>query len=56
MGFYFHKIGEHLQRLAVLAIVLVPLDRRLTLHQVVVSWVVFTVIVLIGIEVERRTR
>jgi hypothetical protein len=56
MRFYFQKIGEHLQKLAVLAIVLVPLKRHLTIHQVVVSWVVFSVIALVGIQVERRAR
>jgi hypothetical protein len=48
MRFYFCKIGEHLQKLAMLAIVVVPLDRHLTIDQTVVSWVVFSVIGLVG--------
>jgi hypothetical protein len=54
MRFYLQKIGEHLQKLAVLAIVVVPLERHLTIHQVVVSWAVFSVIALLGMQVERR--
>ena len=34
MKFYLHKIGGHLQELAVLMIVFVPLDRHLTMRQI----------------------
>lgn len=56
MRFYIHKIGEHLQELAVLAAVFVPLDRSLTIHQIVMLWVACGVIIIGGIEMERRTR
>jgi hypothetical protein len=56
MRFYLSKIGEYFQKLAVLAIVVVSLDRHLTIHQIIFLWAVFTVIGLVGIEVERRAR
>lgn len=56
MRYYLHKIGGHLQELAVLAMVFVPLDRRLTTEQIVVLYATCGVILLVGIELERRTR
>jgi hypothetical protein len=56
MRFNLYKIGEYLQKLAVLAIVAAPLDRHLTIHQIIFLWAVFSVIGLVGIEVERRAR
>jgi len=56
MRFYLNKIGSHLQELAVLALVFVPLDGHLT-HKgigVLCASCVFTMAV--GIETERRTR
>jgi hypothetical protein len=56
MRFYLHKIGGHLQELAVLALVFVPLDSHLTHKGIAVlcASCVFTMVV--GIEMERRTR
>lgn len=38
MRFYLNKIGGHLQELAVLAMVFVPLDLHLNLHAVIALW------------------
>lgn len=54
MRFYLRKIGEHLQELAVLAAVFVPLDAHLTSGKVLVLWGGCGVIITIGIEMERR--
>lgn len=54
MKFYLRKIGEHLQELAVLAAVFVPLDAHLTNGKVLVLWVGCGVIITMGIEMERR--
>jgi hypothetical protein len=57
MRFYLHKIGGHLQELAVLAMVFVPLDYHgLTLRQGVFLFGVCCVMMVFGIEMERRTR
>jgi hypothetical protein len=57
MRFYLYKIGGHLQELAVLAMVFVPLDYQgLTVKQGVLLFVVCCVIMGLGIEMERRTR
>jgi hypothetical protein len=40
MPFYLRKIGEHLQELAILAMVFVPLDHGLTAHQMMALWAV----------------
>ena len=56
MKFYLHKTGEHLQELAILALVFVPLDRHLTMHGIAVLAMPCTAILLVGIEMERRTR
>ncbi len=56
MRFYLNKIGGHLQELAVLAIVFVPLDGHLTHHGIVVLGVCCAFIIAVGIEMERRTR
>jgi hypothetical protein len=56
MRFYLHKIGGHLQEIAVLAAVFVPLDRNLTLHESLMLWGFCGAILIVGIEMERRTR
>jgi hypothetical protein len=56
MRFYISKIGGHLQELAVLALIFVPLDRHLTVHQYMVEAPICAVIIMIGIEMERRVR
>jgi hypothetical protein len=54
MRFYLHKIAGHLHRLAVIAIVFVPLDRRLTIHQITVLCVICGALLLACLEMERR--
>lgn len=57
MKFYLHKIGGHLQELAVLAMVFVPLDSHgLTSVQLVLLVAICIAIMMVGIELERRTR
>jgi len=56
MRYYLNKIGGHLQEIAVLAAVFVPLDRNLTVHQSIMSWCLCGAIIAVGIEMERRTR
>ena len=57
MRFYLHKIGEHLQEFAVLAMVFVPLDlHNLSPHTVLSLYVISSLVLLLGIELERRTR
>lgn len=56
MRFYINKIGGHLQELAVLAAVFVPLDRNLTSHERLMLWGFCGAIITVGIEMERRTR
>jgi hypothetical protein len=55
MRLNLHKISEHIQKLALVAIVFIPLHRHVTTHQIVVLWAVCGAILLVGIEVERRT-
>lgn len=56
MRFYLNKIGGHLQELAILAMVFVPLDRHLNLKDSLLLYVPLAIILLAGIETERRTR
>lgn len=56
MRFYLLKIGKQLQKLAVLAILIVSLDRDLTIHRIIVWWAVCGTILLLSIEMERRAR
>lgn len=56
MRFYLHKIGGHLQEVAVLAAVFVPLDRNLTTTDKLITWAACGAIITIGIEIERRNR
>jgi hypothetical protein len=54
MRFYLHKIGGHLQELAILAMVFVPLDRGVTARKMIVLWGICGTILMVGIEMERR--
>lgn len=54
MKFYIRKVGEHLQELAVLAAVFVPLDAHLTTSEKLIMWAGCGVIITVGIEMERR--
>lgn len=54
MRFYLRKIGGHMQEVAVLAAVFVPLDMKLTNVEKLITWGVCGAIITIGIEMERR--
>lgn len=56
MRFYLNKIGGHLQELAVLAVVFIPLDRHLETPQILELCALCAAILFVGIEIERRTR
>jgi hypothetical protein len=56
MRFYLHKIGGHLQELAVLVLVFVPLDSHLTHHGIAMLGASCAFTMIVGIEMERRTR
>ena len=56
MRFYFQKIGEHFQELALLAMVFVPLDRTLATRSLLLIEGACVVMLFIGIETERRAR
>jgi hypothetical protein len=56
LNFYLHKIGGHLQELAVLAMVFVPLDaHNLTRREILFLYVGSAAMLLAGIEMDRRT-
>jgi hypothetical protein len=55
MRFYLRKVAGHLQELAVLAAVFVPLDRNLTNRQSLMVWGFCGAIIVVGIEIERRS-
>jgi hypothetical protein len=56
MRFYIRKIGEHLQELAVLAVIFVPLDHHLTTRGIIYLAVGCGAILVAGIEMERRAK
>jgi hypothetical protein len=53
--FYIKKIGQHLQELAILGLIFIPLDKGLTGKQLLLTLATCSVAVVIGIEMERRT-
>jgi len=54
--YYTRKIGQHLQELGILLLVFIPLERGLTIKQILVVFTICTTIVIVGIEMERRTK
>ena len=56
MRFYLHKIRSHLQELAVLLAVFVPLDaHNLARRELAAVYIVTVVILATAVEMERRT-
>lgn len=56
MRFYIHKGGQHLQELGILALIFMPLDAKLHGSRLLMTLAGSVIIIVAGMEMERRSQ